>query len=109
MVYSHLINDIAIAMAYLIMINDQPFTTGHLLEGYIKKMTLSVDEIKALYYLIPLRYGISVCNSSEAASNGQETDYIMKSPKPAWEQLRKWDSYDKDALIKHWIKMAALD
>ncbi len=90
--YTNTINDIAIAMSYLIMINDDvEFTYRQVISGYSKFRELKKVELEVLPYLIPVRLAISVSNSSEAFAKGMGTDYIMRGADTVWNVLRKWD------------------
>jgi len=92
--YSPLVNEIAIAMTYVMLANERdPFEKAiQVLKGYHTIIPLQQKEIELIYYLIPTRLSVSVCNSAEAQAKGGDTEYILISEKPAWRLLNHWIS-----------------
>lgn len=92
--YSPLIYEVAIALAYIILAEpEQPFEkAAHVLKGFHQQVPLTREEVQLLYYLIPARLCVSVCNSAEAKSRGVDTEYILISERPAWNFLQRWIS-----------------
>lgn len=89
--YTTLINELAIAVAYATLYVKNPIEDVlPLVEGYHNILPLQENEIKLLYYLIPLRLCISVCNSAKAAHDMPENEYAFINKKQAWNMLRKW-------------------
>jgi len=95
MSFSPVINELAIALTYVILGKKNPIETAlPVIHGYQKHFPLMENEIKLLKYLIPARLAASVCNSSESKARTDDTDYILVSEKPAWELLEKWISFN---------------
>lgn len=89
------INEVAIALSYLLMNKKNPLAVVKtFISAYQKINSLTKLELSLLYYLIPARLSTSVCNSAEAKSNSEDTSYILVSEKPAWELLEKWISFN---------------
>jgi 4-aminobutyrate aminotransferase-like enzyme/aminoglycoside phosphotransferase (APT) family kinase protein len=89
--YSPLINEVAIALTYVIYDKDKPLEwVGDFLKAYHQKLPLEVQELDILYYLIAARLCISVCQSANAREVDPENSYATISEKAAWATLRKW-------------------
>lgn len=105
--YAPLVNEIAIALAYIMMGKEKPFETAHqVIRGYQTIFPLNEEELKLLYYLIPARLCTSVCNSAEFKAKGKDTEYIVVNEKPAWALLEKWISYNP-LMVKNLFLKAA--
>lgn len=86
-----LINEVAVALTYVMMHKSEPLKVGaYLLQGYHRVMPLQSQEIDLLYYLIAARLCTSVCNSAYAKRQRPDSTYITVSEKPAWELIRRW-------------------
>lgn len=91
MCYSWVINELAIALTYVMMHKDNPLAVAaKVIKAYHKKYPLESNEIAVLYYLIAARLCTSVCNSAYSKTLKPDSDYITISEKPAWELLYKW-------------------
>lgn len=90
--YSPLIYEVAIAVTYIMLANEaNPFEkASEFIQGYHSKLPLKKEEIEILSILIPSRLSVSVCNSAKKKYEGEDTDYVLVSEKPAWELLHKW-------------------
>ena len=90
--YSPLIYEIAIAITYIMLANeDDPFEKAKaFLRGYHKVLPLKREEIELLYFLIPARLCVSVCNSAKKKAHGEDSEYVLISERPAWKLLHKW-------------------
>lgn len=89
--YSALINEIAIALCYLIYDKDKPLDwTQEFLKAYHQTNPLLEKEMEILYYLIAARLCISVCQSAQARKTDPENSYASVSEKSAWNLLKKW-------------------
>lgn len=89
--YSHLINELAIAMTYASYDKEQPLEWAiPVLKAYHSLIPLQIEEIEVLYYLIAARLCTSVCNSAYARKTAPENDYATVSEKHAWHMLHKW-------------------
>ncbi|TPH16197.1 aminotransferase class III-fold pyridoxal phosphate-dependent enzyme [Litorilituus lipolyticus] len=88
MVYSHIINDLAITCAYALMGQDNPIDSlKGIVASYHKHSSLSDIELEVLYSLIALRLCVSVCNSAQAIKANPDNEYLLVSAKPAWRLL----------------------
>ncbi len=89
--YGARVNDVAIALCYLLMIGKLEFTELlPFVKAYHDISPLSIEELDAIYILIATRLCVSVLHSAEAKSSGKDTAYILISEKPAWRLIRKW-------------------
>ena len=89
--YSHLINELAIAISYTCFNKENPLEWAiTLLESYNHVFPLEKKEIEVLYYSIAMRLCISISNSNHYQKLFPENKYISISQKPAIELLWKW-------------------
>ncbi len=122
-VFSHTINDLAVAAAYMAMGKPDPLAAiAHLVKGYHRVFPMTELEAAALLPLIGARLLISVtCSAMNLAENPANT-YLQISDRPAWallEQLRQihpalalatirqacgWEPCPKKAAFEHWLK-----
>lgn len=92
-VYSPLINELAVAISYAIMEKDDPISWAcHIINGYHKILPLETIEVDALYYLIATQLCISVSNSAHNKKKNPDNRYISINEKPAWRLLHHWIS-----------------
>lgn len=88
MVYTALINNLAVACTYAMMNHPDPLHAATLVvEGYHKAYPLTEQEIDLLYYLIAARLCISITQSAWNASIETNNEHHFISEKPAWELL----------------------
>ncbi len=93
MAQSPLINEIAIALTYVMFNKEKPLEVViPMLESYHKTFPLLKEELELLPYLIPARLAASLCHSAVAKSKADDTSYILISEKPALDLLEKWIS-----------------
>ena len=91
MCHTWLINEVAVALTYVMMDKNHPLEiASHLIKGYHKINPLIEEELDILYYLVAARLCTSVCNSAYAKKLKPDSEYITVSEKPAWDLLRKW-------------------
>ncbi|WP_339629854.1 aminotransferase class III-fold pyridoxal phosphate-dependent enzyme [uncultured Maribacter sp.] len=91
MCYSWLINELAVALTYVLMDKENPLEIAkHIIKAYHIKLPLQENEVDALYYLIAARLCTSVLNSAHTKKIKPESSYITISEKSAWSLLRKW-------------------
>jgi len=91
MVYSSLINELAIAITYATLGKSKPAEWAcHIIKAYNEILPLEKKEIKLLYYLIAARLCTSVCKSAFNKIQNPDNKYITISEKPAWKMLEKW-------------------
>jgi len=102
MCYSWLINELAIAITYVMMHNNKPLeAAAEVIKGYNETLALTIDEIDLLYYLVAARLCTSVCNSAYNKKQRPESTYITISEQPAWALLRNWISLNPIAIKNH--------
>ncbi len=90
-VYSPLINDLAIAVTYAIFDKADVIEPAlSIISGYHSVLPLRELEVKLLYYLIAARASITVCHAAKSKADGLTEDYIYISANPAVELLEKW-------------------
>ena len=89
--YSWTINEVAIALTYLMMNKENPLDTAvPFIQGYQAIFPLLEQELELLYYLIAARLCTSVCNSAYSKTLKPDSEYITISEQPAWKLLRQW-------------------
>ena len=122
-VFTHTINDLAIAAAYMAMHKPDPLATiGQLTAGYHAVFPLTEIEAQALFPLICARLLISVTCSAQNLAENPDNAYLQISDRPAWDLLEKlhkipaalalatiraacgWPPCPKNAAFMHWIK-----
>ncbi len=88
MVYTALINNLAVACTYAMMNHDNPLHAAALVvKGYHAAYPLTEQELDLLYYLIAARLCISVTQSAWNASIETNNEHHFISEAPAWELL----------------------
>ncbi len=90
-VYSLLINELAVALTYIMFEKDEPLKYAEaVIKGYQKIIPLQEKETDILYYLIAARLCISVSQAAHTKKLKPNDEYIAISEKPAWNLLKKW-------------------
>lgn len=91
MCHTWLVNEVAIAMTYVMMNKADPLIFGaEVIKGFTSVLPLEEKECDALYYLIAARLCTSVINSAHVTSTRPSSSYITVSEKGAWDLLYKW-------------------
>ncbi|MGB5370283.1 MAG: aminotransferase class III-fold pyridoxal phosphate-dependent enzyme [Flavobacteriaceae bacterium] len=91
MCHSWLINEVAVAITYVMMEKEHPLAVAQeVIKGYHGVLPLLEPELDLLYYLVAARLCTSVCNSAHTKTLKPDSDYITISEKPAWKLLKKW-------------------
>lgn len=91
MVYTALINNLAIACVYAVLDEEDPLgVAAKIVEGYHNSYALTEQELDLLYYLIAGRLCISVTQSAYNASLDSNNEHHFVTEKPAWDLLYKW-------------------
>jgi 4-aminobutyrate aminotransferase-like enzyme len=89
--FSHLMNELAIAISYAIMGKKNPVDWAvPIISSYHKILPLEENEIDILYWLVAARLCTSVCNSAYEKIENPQNKYTQISEKPAWNLLKKW-------------------
>jgi 4-aminobutyrate aminotransferase-like enzyme/Ser/Thr protein kinase RdoA (MazF antagonist) len=90
MVYSALINNLAVACTYAMLNNEDPLHAASLVvKGYHQSYPLTENEVELIYYLIAARLCISVTQSAWNASLDTQNEHHFITEKPAWDLLFK--------------------
>ena len=98
-VYSHTINELAIAAAYALMNQDDPVEVlQHLVASYHVERNLSEAEVDALYGLIALRLCTTVCNAATEILEHPDNEYLLISVQPAWDLLGRLEKQSATAV-----------
>ncbi len=83
MVVSHLVNDVAIAMAYAALGKDDPLAAAAAVAaGYHAEHPLTEDEIAALFGLMLMRLALSVCVAAAQQAERPDQEYLGISQGP---------------------------
>lgn len=91
MVYSALVNNLAVACTYAIMDKDDPVLyAAMIVQGYHAVYPLLETEVDLLYYLVAARLCISVTQSAYNASLETNNTHHFVSEDAAWRLLYKW-------------------
>ena len=91
MVCAPLINEVAIALTYLLFEQDEPLSIAHTFcAACHAEFKLEKKEIAMLYDLIAARLSVSLVNSAAAKAKNKDSAYILVSEKPAKELLTRW-------------------
>lgn len=120
-VFTHTINELAIACAYAAMHKPDPLAAiFHLTRGYHRQFPLTEREAEALFPLIGARLLISVTCSAMNLAENPDNAYLQISDRPAWDLLEKlrnlpialahatvrhacgWEPCPKNAAFKAW-------
>ncbi|MBW2514746.1 MAG: aminotransferase class III-fold pyridoxal phosphate-dependent enzyme [Deltaproteobacteria bacterium] len=92
MVYTHTINELAIACAYIMMGKSDPLYAAKLVvAGYHQAYPLEDIELSVLFDLIVMRLCMSVCHSAHQSRMAPDNAYLRISEKPAWKLLKQLD------------------
>ena len=90
MVYTALVNNLAIACTYAMLDEEDPLAVAaSIVAGYHKTYALQEKELDLLYYLIAGRLCISVTQSAYNASLDSNNEHHFITEKPAWNLLYK--------------------
>lgn len=96
-VYTQIINDLAIAIAYAIMHKPDMLAAAlPVIKGYNCHFPLHDEELKCLYNLVAMRLIITVTKSTINKEKEPDNKYLLISEKPAWDVLNKWIEIDQD-------------
>lgn len=88
--YGTQINDLAIALAYSLLGEDDiQMAANNIIDGYTKEFSLEETEIDMLYYLMAMRLVTSITMTSHSAKQHPDNNYILISQKPARALLKK--------------------
>ncbi|MGB1250015.1 MAG: aminotransferase class III-fold pyridoxal phosphate-dependent enzyme [Candidatus Promineifilaceae bacterium] len=104
MIYTHRINDLAIAIAYAILDKPDPLATAaHIVRGYHGANPLTDDEFKVLWNLVQMRLCTSVCIAAEQNQHRPDDPYLLISQQPirnTWPKMAKVHSRHAAAVFR---------
>ena len=87
-VYSYTVGDLAIAVAYVVLGKDDPYSAAApVIEGYREEFELNKDELDALWPLVRLRLCMSVCIAAHQQQQQPENEYLSISQRLIEETL----------------------
>lgn len=96
-VYSQIINDLSVVLAYGIMDFEQPLESSKaIVAGYHEKFPLQDEELRVLYITTAMRLVISVTKSAINKKKEPENKYLLVSEKSAWQLLEQWINISED-------------
>lgn len=88
MVYSYTVGDLAIAIAYVILDKTDPHAVAaEIVSGYRSEFALREEDLEALWPLVRLRLGMSVCLAAHQLRQQPENKYLLISQKAIEEGL----------------------
>ncbi len=83
MVYSHIVNDVAIAMAYVALSAGDPLgATAAVVGGFHETSPLTELELEALFSLMCMRLCVSACVAAKQIAERPDDDYLRISQGP---------------------------
>jgi len=89
--FSPLINDVAIALAYVMFDKENPLKWGsYFLKGFNQVFPLQEIEVDILYYLIGARLSVSLCQSAYHQKQSPYKTYISISEQQASRLIHQW-------------------
>jgi len=96
-IHSQLINEVAIAAAYVLMDQPDPLEAAvQLVAGYHQQLPLQAEELRQLYHLIGMRLAVSVTHAAMARQEQPDNAYKTISEQPAWQLLHVWRDINPD-------------
>ncbi|MCD2424806.1 aminotransferase class III-fold pyridoxal phosphate-dependent enzyme [Niabella pedocola] len=88
MVWSALINNLAVACTYAMLHTDDPVAVAApIVKAYHRQCPLTPAETDLIYYLVAARLCISVTQSAEKASHHSDNTHHFLTEQPAWTLL----------------------
>ena len=91
--YGTQINDLAIALAYSLLGEDDiQMAANNIIDGYTKEFPLEETEMEILYYLMAMRLVTSITMTSHSAKQHPDNKYILVSQEPAQALLKKLEN-----------------
>ena len=89
--YTHTVNELAIACAYACMNKQDPLAAAlHLVKGYHAVFPLTERELEVLFPMITARLMITVANAAFNKHQEPDNDYLQISARPAWKLLEQF-------------------
>ena len=108
MVYSATACELAIALAYAMLGENDPLAVAaQLIRGYQSGYPLSEAERRSLFPLVLSRLGISVCYSAHNKARNPTDPYQVVSEAAAWDLLEKLDACSGRDANEIWMSAAS--
>lgn len=109
MVYTPLINDVAVTASYLVSTTGNPMEpVVDMLAGYQSVMPLYQDELILLPDLIATRYVMNVAITGwRAARYPENRDYILRNNRAAWMGLQSFETWGREDMQSFLLNAAA--
>jgi len=99
MVHTALVNELAIAMAYVMLGESDPLAAASsLLAGYQSELPLEEREVRLLPELAVTRLVVSVTYSAYERARYPDNAYLSVTEAPAWELLERLGKVDLEAV-----------
>ena len=99
MCFAARINELAIAMVYIMMNSNNPMEKAvTMFRGYSEVIKLSEEETVLLPYQILARLCQSICHANKRVTEGTDTDYVLVSQRPIVNLLKQWFDYHPEFL-----------
>jgi 4-aminobutyrate aminotransferase-like enzyme/Ser/Thr protein kinase RdoA (MazF antagonist) len=90
-VYTHTVNELAIAIAYAAMGKNDPLETAcHVVKGFNDVYPLTDEELSVIFPLVAARLLISVTCAALNRVEHPDNGYLQISDNPAWDLLEKF-------------------
>ncbi len=91
LVYAPLINNLAVAVTYVVLYSDTPIiAASRVVQGYHNEYALTETEVDLLYYLIAARLCLSLAHSAKQRESGSANEHHFLTEKRAWRLLHQW-------------------
>lgn len=88
LVYSHTVNELAIAIAYAVLDKPDPLAVATaLVAGYHDAYPLTEDELDVLFSLVCMRLCVSICVAAEQMAQRPDDPYLAVSQQPIRDTL----------------------
>jgi Ser/Thr protein kinase RdoA (MazF antagonist) len=103
MVYSATVCDLAVALAYAMLGEEQPLTVAaRLIRAYRHRYPLQEAEQQALFPLVLSRLAMSVCYSAHNRARNPDDPYQVVSETAAWNLLGKLETCSQHDIGRLW-------
>jgi Ser/Thr protein kinase RdoA (MazF antagonist) len=101
MVYSATVCELAIALAYAVLHEEQPLAAAaRVIDGYHRHNPLTEPEQRVLFPLMIARLSASVCYAAHNRARNPDDSYQVVTEAAAWALLEKLESCSNDAALK---------
>jgi Ser/Thr protein kinase RdoA (MazF antagonist) len=102
--YTPIINDLAITIAYGVMESDDYLSDViQIIKGYHDQFPLLKEEMNYLFDLVAMRLVVIVTNAAVNHIKEPDNKYLFVTEKPAWKVLNRWFLYEKVTVTRHFI------